>query len=64
MTPIFYTLPEAAEYLRMANNIFRKHRPAIGGTKLGKHWLFTESELLIYVRKNRSKPLTELKSVS
>lgn len=64
MTQIFYTLPEAAEYLRMAINTFRKHRPAIGGTKLGKHWLFTKSELLIYVGKNRSKPLSELKSAS
>lgn len=64
MTPIFYTLPEAAEYLRMPINTFRKHRPEIGGTKLGKRWLFTESELLIYVEKNRSKPISELKSVS
>jgi len=48
----------------MAINTFRKHRPAIGGTKLGKHWLFTESELLIYVGKNRSKPISELKSAS
>ena len=64
MTQTFYTLPEAAEYLRMAINTFRKHRPAIGGTKLGKHWLFTESELLIYVGKNRSKPISELKSAS
>lgn len=64
MSQKFYTLPEASEYLRMPVNTFRQHRPAIGGTKLGKRWIFTESELLSYVEKNRSKPLSELKSAS
>ena len=56
------TIDEAADLLRMKVTTFRVHRPAVGGIKLGKRWLFTEAELLAYVEKNRSKPISELKS--
>lgn len=59
-----FTLPEAAEYLRMAVPTFREHRPYIGGSKIGRNWCFTETELLAYMERKRSKPLSELKSAS
>lgn len=62
MTEKLYLIPDAAFYLRMPISTFRQHRPAIGGAKIGKRWVFTESELLSFVEKNRSKPLHELKS--
>lgn len=64
MTQKLYTLAESAEYLRMAPDTFRRYRPEIGGSKLGKHWLFTEAELLKFLESRRSKPLSELKSAS
>lgn len=56
------TLPEAAQSLRMPISTFRLHRPAIGGTKLGKHWLFTDEELTKFIESKRSKPVSELKT--
>lgn len=55
MTQKLFTLPEAAEFLRMPIQTFREHRPRIGGSKIGKRWLFTESELIAYVDTNRPK---------
>jgi hypothetical protein len=63
MTEKLYLISEAASYLRMPIPSFRQHRPAIGGAKIGKRWVFTESELLRFVEKHRSKPIHELKTV-
>lgn len=59
-----YDLVEAAEFLRLPVDTFRKHRPEIGGSKLGRRWVFTEKELIEYMESKRSKPLSELKSAS
>lgn len=56
-----YTLPEAAEYLRMSESTLYQYRPEIGGCKLGRRWIFTEDELNRFLEKKRSKPLSELK---
>ncbi len=58
-----YDLIEASSFLRLPVDTFRKHRPEIGGSKLGRRWVFTEKELIEYMERNRSKPLHELKSV-
>jgi hypothetical protein len=57
-----YTLPEAAEFLRIPEWTFRKYRPQVGGSKLGKRWLFTETELLGYLESKRHKPVQDLQS--
>lgn len=62
MNTKFYDLVEAAEFLRLPIDTFRKHRPEIGGSKLGRRWVFSEEELINFVEKNRSKPLHELKN--
>ncbi len=63
-TPKLFDLVEAAEFLRLPIDTFRKHRPEIGGSKLGRRWIFTEQELMNFVERKRSKPLHELKSAS
>ncbi len=55
-----YDLLEAAEFLRLPVDTFRKHRPEIGGSKLGRRWIFTEKELIEFMERKRSKPLHEL----
>jgi len=62
MTTKFYDLIETAEFLRMPIDTFRKYRPEIGGSKLGRRWIFSEDELIKFYEKHRSKPLNELKS--
>lgn len=57
-----YTLDEAAELLRLAKPTFRVFRPQIGGSKIGRRWIFTESELVRFMEAKRSKPLHELQS--
>ena len=59
-----YDLVEASDFLRLPVDTFRKHRPEIGGSKLGRRWVFTEKELIEYMERKRSKPLSELKSAS
>ncbi|MGQ8336862.1 helix-turn-helix domain-containing protein [Sunxiuqinia sp. A32] len=55
-----YTIDEAAEFLRIPVGTLRKHRPSIGGSKLGRRWVFTKEELTNFMKLNRSKPLQEL----
>lgn len=56
-----YNLAEAAEFLRMAKPTFRVYRSQIGGSKIGKCWIFTEVELLKFLESKRSIPISELK---
>lgn len=53
---IRYTLPEAAEYCRMAAPTFRVYlrKREIGGSKLGKAWLFTQGDLDAFLAKYRT----------
>ncbi|MGD9930634.1 MAG: helix-turn-helix domain-containing protein [Mangrovibacterium sp.] len=57
-----YTLEEAAEKLKIPVPTFRKYRPQIGGSKIGRRWVFSEQELLSFMDRKRSKPIHELQS--
>lgn len=48
-----YTLPEAATYCRMPVPTFRLHlsKRNVSGSKLGKRWLFKQSDLDKYLQK-------------
>jgi hypothetical protein len=50
-----YYLEEASQYLRMAVPTLRMHRSKIGGTKIGKRWVFTEEELDRFIEKHKSR---------
>ncbi len=51
------TTPEAAAYCRMAVPTFRQYlsRGEISGIKLGKAWLFTQSDLDTFLNRYRTK---------
>lgn len=40
------TLIEAVEFLKQPASTFREHRPKVGGSKIGKRWVLTETEFL------------------
>lgn len=56
-----YSLEEAAKTLKMAAPTFRVYRPQIGGSKIGRRWVFTESELDLFLASKRRKPIPEVK---
>jgi hypothetical protein len=56
----YYTLEEAAKFLRMPEGTFRRHLPKITRSKLGKRWIFSEENLIKFVEANQSKPIQEL----
>lgn len=53
---IRFTLPEAADYCRMAVPTFRVYlrKREVGGCKLGKAWLFTREDLDTFLAKYRT----------
>lgn len=55
-------MEEAAEFLRIPKETFKKHRKDIGGSRLGRRMIFTESELMRWMESKREKPLRELQS--
>ena len=57
-----YTIEEAAEALSIPVPTLRKHRPEIGGSKLGRRWIFQEQELLDWMTSRRHKPISELQA--
>jgi excisionase family DNA binding protein len=59
MEKALMTLTEAAKYLRVPESTFRFLRPKIGGSKVGRKWVFTEDELNSFVERGRVKS-TEL----
>jgi len=58
-----YLLEEAAEYLRLPVPTFRKFREEIGGSKLGRRWVFTEGELDKFLASKRRKPVCEYEEI-
>ena len=62
MTPRNYTMEEAAEFLRIPKETFRKCRRDVGGSRLGRRIIFTEHELVRWMESKREKPLRELQS--
>jgi hypothetical protein len=50
-----YFLDKASSYLRMAIPTIRLHRSKIGGTKIGKHWTFTQEELDRFLEKHKTR---------
>jgi len=59
-----YTVEEAADFLRIPKDTFRKHRRDIGGSRLGRRLVFTESELMRWMESKREKPIRELQNAS
>lgn len=61
-----YTLPEAAEYCRMAEPTFRTYlnKREVTGCKLGKSWLFTQNDLDTFLNRYRVKSKSEIEQVS
>lgn len=59
-----YTLPEAAEYCKMAEPTFRTYiyGRKVSGTKFGKAWLFLESDLDKFIEAYRRPSTNELKA--
>lgn len=55
-----YTIEGAAEVLNTPVPTIRKHRHEIGGSKLGRRWIFTEEELNGWLESRRHKPTREL----
>jgi hypothetical protein len=41
----------------MAIPTIRLHRSKIGGTKIGKRWIFTQEELDRFIEKHRSRAI-------
>lgn len=62
LVPKNYTLEEAAEFLRLSKDVLYKYRREIGGAKLGRRWVFSETELTDWLESKRHKPLRDLKS--
>lgn len=58
--------PEAAAYCRMAVPTFRSYlsRGEISGIKLGKAWLFTQSDLDTFLNRYRTKSNAEIADMS
>lgn len=63
---INYTLPEAADYCRMAEPTFRVYlrRREVSGFKLGKAWLFKKSDLDAFLQSYRMKSSAEVESAA
>lgn len=61
-----YTLPEAAEYCRMAEPTFRTYlsKREVSGCKLGKPWLFTQNDLDTFLNRYRVKSKSEIEQAS
>ena len=55
-----YTVPEAAEFLRIPEETFRKKMKFIKRAKLGRRLIFTEDSLITYLESKTSKPKSEL----
>lgn len=55
-----YTVEEAAEFLRIPTDTFRKFRKNIGGSRLGRRLVFSENELVRFMESKREKPVHEL----
>ncbi len=57
-----YTLPEAAEYCRMAVPTFRTYlsKRKISGIKFGKSWVFTHKDLEKFLQSYRVKTAEEI----
>lgn len=62
MSTKLYTVPEAAEFLRIPVNTLRKHIPEIKRSKIGRRLIFSEESLIKYLESKSSKPLSELRS--
>ena len=56
----FY-LSEAAKYTGLPVPTFRLHQNRIGGTKIGKRWIFSKNELDKFIEQNRRKTLAEIR---
>lgn len=56
-----YTLLEAANYLRLFPSTFRVHQHKIGGVKIGRNWMFTQSELDRFIARNHRENLYEIR---
>ena len=56
----FY-LSEAAQYAGLPVPTFRIHQHKIGGTKIGKRWIFSKKELDNFMAQNRRKTLAEIR---
>jgi len=56
----FY-LSEAANYTGLPVPTFRLHQKNIGGTKIGKRWIFSKNELDKFIELNRRKTLAEIR---
>lgn len=59
-----FTVPEAAEHLRISVHTLRKHIQEIKRSKLGRRIIISEDSLNAWVESKSSKPLSELKSAS
>lgn len=61
-----YTIPEAAEYCRMAESTFRTYlsKREVSGCKLGKPWLFTQKDLDAFLNRYRIKSKSEIEQAS
>lgn len=57
-----YNTKKAAEYLGIAVPTFRQHQSKIGGSKIGKHWFFTQKELDDYYDSNRRLSQGEIRN--
>ena len=57
-----YTVPEAAEYCRMAVPTFRTYlaKRKVSGIKFGKSWVFTNEDLEKFLEKYRIKTIDEI----
>ena len=57
-----YNTKQAAKYLGIPVPTFRQHQYKIGGSKIGKHWFFTQKELDVYYDSNRRLSQEEIRS--
>lgn len=55
-----YTIEGASELLNTPVGTLRKYRSEIGGSKLGRRWIFSEQELIDWMISKRRKPIREL----
>jgi hypothetical protein len=58
-----YTIEGASELLNTPVGTLRKYRSQIGGSKLGRRWIFSEQELIDWMLSKRRKPVRELLSL-
>ena len=56
-----YNVEEAAAYLNMPVPSFRSHQHRIGGSKIGKRWVFTKLQLDNFIELNRRKTPQEIR---